>query len=133
MRERCRNKNRHNYDRYAERDIGICERWDSFDNFISDMGERPDGMTLDRIDNSKGYYPENCQWATVSQQNKNRVMPKRRKDRTGQKINSLVFLSYINSTKDTSYWLVACDCGNKVKVSSRNVVRGYKKSCGCMS
>jgi hypothetical protein len=47
----------------------MCERWrDSFENFLSDMGERPEGMTLDRLDNTRGYEPGNCRWADSTTQ-----------------------------------------------------------------
>ena len=49
----------------------MCEEWKSFDNFYRDMGDRPDGKTLDRIDNSKGYFKENCRWATHKEQQNN--------------------------------------------------------------
>jgi hypothetical protein len=72
MRQRCFDENCTAYPRYGGRGITICERWGKFENFLADMGERPEGNTLDRIDNSKGYEPSNCRWATNSEQQRNR-------------------------------------------------------------
>lgn len=61
---------RHTRD-YTERGITVCDRWLKFENFLSDMGERPEGKTLDRIKNSLGYSLDNCRWATRSEQQQN--------------------------------------------------------------
>lgn len=71
MKRRCLNKNAANFKRYGGSNITICPAWLSFENFFSDMGVRPDGTTLDRIDNTLGYFKENCRWATIKQQNQN--------------------------------------------------------------
>jgi hypothetical protein len=76
MKERCTNPNRDNYEDYGGRGITFCKRWEDFENFLQDMGERPEGMTLDRLDNSKGYFKGNCKWSTPYEQGCNRSSSK---------------------------------------------------------
>jgi hypothetical protein len=72
MRGRCNNPNDKGYKNYGGRGITVCERWDSFVNFLVDMGEPAPGTTLDRENNDLGYSPENCRWATSHEQVINR-------------------------------------------------------------
>jgi predicted DNA binding protein len=76
MIQRCTNPNVKSFPRYGGRGISVCERWsgkDGFVKFIADMGRRPDGgrYTIERKDNAKGYSPDNCKWATYSEQQRN--------------------------------------------------------------
>jgi hypothetical protein len=73
MKIRCNNTNHKQYKDYGGRGITVCPEWlNSFEQFYKDMGPRPIGKTLDRINNNKGYEPSNCKWSTYSEQAKNK-------------------------------------------------------------
>lgn len=77
MKARCSNPNRPRYNRYGGRGIGVCDRWQDFSLFLTDMGERPGpGFSIERIDDSKGYEPGNCRWATRAEQQRHKRMQK---------------------------------------------------------
>ena len=90
MINRCRNPNDYKYPDYGGRGIVVCRRWSKFENFLEDMGPRPDGHELDRINNNEGYRPNNCRWVT-------------RKDNTRNKRNNHL-ITFQNITKSMIEW-----------------------------
>ena len=73
MKRRCENPKNKRYKDYGGRGIKVCERWDSFENFLADMGRRPKtDFSLERKDNNGNYSPENCVWVAMAEQNRNK-------------------------------------------------------------
>lgn len=98
MKKRCNNHNDPSYENYGGRGIQVCDRWlDSFENFYEDMGERPEGKSLERVDNNKGYSKENCVWEVRRKQNINQRI--RKDNNTGVKGVHKYKGSYIASAR----------------------------------
>lgn len=98
IKQRCYNPNIPGYHRYGGRGITVCDEWlESFENFLRDMGFPPsDKHTLDRRDNDLGYSKDNCRWATVQEQNKNKTQHFKKK---GDEIRQVVSFRMEPSTK----------------------------------
>lgn len=99
MRKRCFDPKSNKWSRYGGRGITVCDRWAAFANFFADMGERPEGTTLDRIDNDGPYSPENCRWATKEEQANNK--------------STNVFVEWSGRRKTVSQWAREIDVDDK--------------------
>lgn len=89
MVRRCHNEKHHAFKDYGARGISVCDKWRNFKGFFEDMGKQPSGMSIERIDNSLGYFKENCRWATTSEQARNRRSTKLNLDQV-KKIKELI-------------------------------------------
>lgn len=99
MRARCSNPNARAYEQYGGRGITVCSRWQIFENFYADMGERPDGMTLDRVDVNGNYEPGNCRWATSKEQARNRRNNRKFNGKTAAEIAEKAGANYVTTRK----------------------------------
>ena len=109
MMSRCYNPNATGYEYYGGRGIRVCDSWHDFYRFMDDMGPRPEGMTLDRINTNLGYNPENCRWATNKEQARNK--------------SDNVFLVYNGVSKTISDW--AEDLGVLPNTIQYRIYRGW--------
>lgn len=109
MRRRCRAVNEAAYVNYGGRGIDYCPRWDKFEAFLSDMGERKEGLSLDRIDNDGNYEPGNCRWATRKEQSLNK--------------RSNVYIEYDGKNQTIKEW--SDELGLKYMTLSSRIKRGW--------
>ncbi len=137
MIQRCTNPNRYSWKYYGGRGITVCDRWLKFVDFLADMGARPPGTSLDRINNDGNYEPGNCRWATPKEQQANQRKPIKaggpaRIDISGKRYGNLVAIEF--SHKDAfrlSIWRAKCDCGIVRLVAASSLRRGMATHCGC--
>lgn len=109
MINRCTNPSAANYPRYGGRGIAVCERWLGFDNFLADMGEKPVGRSIDRINTFGNYEPDNCRWATITEQQRN--------------LRNNVMVTLLGRAQCMSAW--AQELGMEVSTLAYRVKRGW--------
>jgi hypothetical protein len=124
MIERCHNESHPSYNNYGARGIHVCQKWkESFLNFIEDMGEAPDGLSIERINNNKGYFKSNCRWANWVDQCRN----KRNSIQIGEVCNGWVILR--RGERKKTYWIRCSHCMRERCIQSCNFRRVVKCKC----
>lgn len=105
MLQRCNNPKNPSYEWYGKIGIRVCDHWKDFRNFLEDMGERPEGMSLERINSNKDYYKENCKWATQLEQIHNR--------------KNAIWITFEGMTMHLTAWINLLGINKKVLVCNR--------------
>lgn len=104
MWQRCTNVLNTNYPRYGAKGISVCDRWRDFENFVADMGERPSGTSLDRVDGKGDYEPGNCRWATRREQNVNTTRTAGYRTLDGSRISIRAMAEYLAISQHALYY-----------------------------
>ena len=111
MKARCYSPYSTSYNRYGARGVTVCQEWlDSYDAFVRDMGNRPQGLQIDRIDNEKGYCKENCRWVTPAENSRNRRDTKLTHEKVSEIRRSVMSVAELAKRYD-----VGIDTINKVR------------------
>lgn len=129
MISRCTNPKVRIYKYYGGRGIAVCNRWLTFENFYEDMGERPKGLQLDRVDNDMPYHPRNCRWVTAKEnnpENKGTILD----DMPGRTFGKWLVMHRVVHAPGHKYYLCRCECGGHAVRSGGELRRGKAKKCG---
>lgn len=126
---RCENPKVRIYKYYGGRGIKVCEEWRSdFMNFFRDMGERPEGLQLDRINNNLGYSKDNCRWVTSKENNAYNKgdIPD---DMPGKRFGKWLVIKLVTHSPGHRYYICVCDCGAELIKSGGDLRSGKSKQC----
>ncbi len=125
---RCNNQKSGSYKWYGNRGIKVHDSWHDFSNFYKDMGDYPDGMQIDRIDNDGHYEPGNCRWVTPKENNPHNRNPKP-DDMPGKNFGKWTVIERDRSKTRRPYYKCRCECSNERIICKSRLVGGYSKQC----
>jgi len=121
MRNRCTNPNDPKFKNHGGRGITVCDEWmNSFETFSSDMGERPSNYSIDRIDNNKGYFKENCKWSSMTEQNNNKTNNVLL-THNGMTMTVSQWAVYLNMNVHTLFWRIKRKWSIEKTLSNNNI------------
>lgn len=130
MISRCTNKKNKNWKWYGARGITVCDRWFKFENFLQDMGIKPNGLCIDRIHNDGSYSKFNCKWSTIKENANNTSLTKIDYSMYGKTFAKWSVIREVPMlNKSGKYFECQCMCGNIANVSAHNLRSGLSKQC----